>query len=99
MLAAIYKKDELNRVNAKIAANKNHERMQSEQIYVKGKLETPSADPTAETSQDFFQEEQPDEATESMPGQTTGADSQPSGQRELDSDEFEDEMNEESPGY
>ena len=32
-----------------------------------------------------------------MPGQTTGADTDPTGQRELDSDEFEEELTGESP--
>ena len=32
-----------------------------------------------------------------MPGQTTGADTEPTGQRELDSDEFEEELTGESP--
>ena len=38
-----------------------------------------------------------DTPTESMPGQTTGADTETPCQRELDSDEFEEEMTGESP--
>ena len=99
MLAQIYKRDELNRVNSKIAQRQKVDRQQSEQIELHSGalLEKPELRAAESQPDKFFEEEKLDDATESMPGQTTGDDTEPTGQRELDSDEFEEEMTEESP--